>query len=969
MNVKTLLLSVFTLLAATTARADVEINETNFPDENFRNYLLNDRFGKDGVLTDAEISRFTILTVTGKGIQSLKGIELFTALKTLRCAENQLSELNLSQNTALMTLDCHNNQLTSLEVTGCANLKDLECYQNQIKGAAMDALVESLPSITRGIMRVIYNENEGNVITNMQVAAAKAKGWTVQSYIYSWQEFAGTFEDVAINEENFPDENFRNYILSQPYGEDGVLTDAEVTGFNGVRYIYVSSMDIKSLKGVEHFPELSALYCDRNQLTELDLSKNQNLENLDCGNNQLTSLDVSNNTKLVYLYCYTNKLTELDVSNNQQLRNVIIYQNQIYGEAMSALVESLPTITDLGRMYVVDNENEQNVITPQQVAVAKAKGWLSYYKDENGNVQECVSDDPITTDITINAINIPGASLRDYLLSQPYGADGVLTAEEIAGITKIIINGRYAYDVRGIEHLTELTYFDCSENRLTELDLSKNTALELLYCYNNQLTSLNVSGCAALTTLACDNNQLTALDVSDCAALTKLWCNKNQIMGAAMDALIESLPTISSGKGALCVIREEEESNEIEWNVMTTVQVEAAKSKDWTPKCWDSSNRRWVDYAGSDPNVAGVEINETTFPDENFRKWVLSQPFGIDALLTDTEVAKVKDMGVYNQGVQNLKGIEYFTALSFLGCGNNQLVTLDLSKNDALLELDCSCNQIKGAGMDALIESLSAINNGRMYVIFNENEGNEITKTQVEAAKSKGWTPYAFNGINWLEYPGSEPDVEPIIVETEVAISNLNDEDISDNVVDGIYYNLDEESGSGYSMEQNCIVIGQTTDISLVGTGEPGSEEVKENFTGIILEVGSGTGTISIDAETFGTTCLAVRIGDDTPSIVSCEGRKDVYVGYNVAEPTYVYIYTVSQDASPAKVWRAPAIGENALLIYGVKITPSDSGDAISNVKIGNKNDNLWYDLNGKLIVKPRQSGMFIHNGKKVAVK
>ena len=34
--------------------------------------------------------------------------------------------------------------------------------------------------------------------------------------------------DVEINEKNFPDNSFRNWILSQPYGKDGVLTDKEI---------------------------------------------------------------------------------------------------------------------------------------------------------------------------------------------------------------------------------------------------------------------------------------------------------------------------------------------------------------------------------------------------------------------------------------------------------------------------------------------------------------------------------------------------------------------------------------------------------------------------------------------------------------------------------------------------------------------------------------------------------------------
>ena len=156
----------------------IAINETNFPDANFRSYLLSEDYGSDGVITDAEIAEVASIDVSGGwyNIASLKGIESFTALTTL---------------------NCYGNQLTALNVSGCTKLKYLDCYENQIKGAAMDALVESLPVISNGTMNVIYNTNEGNVMTTTQVAAAKAKGWTPLYYDgSSWQEYAGSEPEV-----------------------------------------------------------------------------------------------------------------------------------------------------------------------------------------------------------------------------------------------------------------------------------------------------------------------------------------------------------------------------------------------------------------------------------------------------------------------------------------------------------------------------------------------------------------------------------------------------------------------------------------------------------------------------------------------------------------------------------------------------------------------------------------------------
>ena len=76
---------------------------------------------------------------------------------------------------------------------------------------------------------------------------------------------------------------------------------------------------------------------------------------------------------------------------------------------------------------------------------------------------------------------------------------------------------------------TSLTVLNCWYNQLTELDVSKNTALELLWCDDNQLTTLDVSDCTALVNLGCWGNKLTELDVSKNRELTYLACNNNRL--------------------------------------------------------------------------------------------------------------------------------------------------------------------------------------------------------------------------------------------------------------------------------------------------------------------------------------------------------------------------------------------------------------------------------------------------------
>ncbi|MDE6476488.1 MAG: InlB B-repeat-containing protein, partial [Erysipelotrichaceae bacterium] len=111
---------------------DVEINETNFPDANFRTVVK--RFDRDGdnVLSAEEIGSVTMINCNNQNIHSLKGIEYFAALRTLYCQNSQLTSLDVSKNTALRILYCDGNQLTSLDVSQNTELRELYCDGNQL---------------------------------------------------------------------------------------------------------------------------------------------------------------------------------------------------------------------------------------------------------------------------------------------------------------------------------------------------------------------------------------------------------------------------------------------------------------------------------------------------------------------------------------------------------------------------------------------------------------------------------------------------------------------------------------------------------------------------------------------------------------------------------------------------------------------------------------------------------------------
>ncbi|MBQ8297388.1 MAG: hypothetical protein IJX77_06360 [Ruminococcus sp.] len=96
------------------ADGDVQINETNFPDDAFRSYV-DENFDTtdDDILTAEEIAAVTEIALYNDDavitVADLTGIGYFTALTTLYCYQSQLTSLDVSKNTALEYLYCFEN--------------------------------------------------------------------------------------------------------------------------------------------------------------------------------------------------------------------------------------------------------------------------------------------------------------------------------------------------------------------------------------------------------------------------------------------------------------------------------------------------------------------------------------------------------------------------------------------------------------------------------------------------------------------------------------------------------------------------------------------------------------------------------------------------------------------------------------------------------------------------------------------
>ena len=209
-------------------------------------------------------------------------------------------------------------------------------------------------------------------------------------------------------------------------------------------------------------------------------------------------------------------------------------------------------------------------------------------------------------------------------------------------------------------------------------------------------------------------------------------------------------------------------------------------------------------------------------------------------------------------------------------------------------------------------------------------------------------------------------DIAPVDTEETIDFNDLGEEDLTDQVVDNVYYNLGGED-SGYDSDSQCVVIGQPSDMSQIENLDPGSEDIVSKFTGIIVKVGKGSGTITVNAQALGDVQLAIKVGQNEPTLTSPSEQGDVVIAYDVEEDTYIYIYAVAAEESTDSPQANRTAADNIVRVFSIKVTPGGVITGIKNVAITHHPSPItcYYDLQGRRVTEPSK-GLYICNGKKI---
>ncbi len=318
------------------------------------------------------------LTIVKSSCSNLnESISGCTALVYLKCSNNQLSTLDVSNNIALTRLECNNNQLTTLDISHNSALEYLDCSHNQLSTLDLDCPLLEYLNVYDNQLTSIDISSSPLCVVDRDKNPIKSLDYSNNTKLTFWNWYESERLE-NLNLSNCPNlasftmirgfigtvnltgcQSLTSIPLSSIRNVDSLIVSnctslktVDMTWDSNIRYLDLSncpvldtvslwSNDMEELNvsncsslvdlfvanplktlNIMGCSAISRLYCPSGQLTSLDVSQSTALTELYCANNQLNRIDVSKNPELRRLECGGNQITSLDVSSNMKLNTL-----------------------------------------------------------------------------------------------------------------------------------------------------------------------------------------------------------------------------------------------------------------------------------------------------------------------------------------------------------------------------------------------------------------------------------------------------------------------------------------------------------------------------------------------------------------------------------------------------------------------------------------------------------------------
>lgn len=278
-----------------------------FEDDVLLEYVLGiaDRNG-DGILTSDEVEGISEVNINGMNVGSLKGLEVFPNLTTLKCSATKIKTFTL-KSPSLTILDIGSNVMSGVDLSGVPALQTL---------------------LASGL-----NTNTLNLSPCKQLNTVD-------------------FASVTINNLTL------NGLTKLPtFAISGTVKNLSLANCSLLQNLDLVSRGLMSLD-VSGCSELTSLDCyDNSNLTTLKLTGCTKLSSIMCRQCAFTSLDLSGLSSLTVIYCQRNPLVSLNVSGCVSL-------DDFYGHTCNWVELDFSSCTNIRSIDIRDTPTVKKIIIP-----------------------------------------------------------------------------------------------------------------------------------------------------------------------------------------------------------------------------------------------------------------------------------------------------------------------------------------------------------------------------------------------------------------------------------------------------------------------------------------------------------------------------------------------------------------------------------------------------------------------------
>ncbi|MEM6720868.1 MAG: LamG-like jellyroll fold domain-containing protein [Bacteroidota bacterium] len=779
------------------------VAQTTFvPDDNFEAYLEANGAGNgianDNLASTAGMQGLPFLNIQNQNIADLTGIEVMTNLFTLFASGNTFSTLDVSTNLNLNTIIANNNpNLITFVATVGNNIRTLN-----LSNSALTQLDTSM------LLNLETLDVSNNMITSLDLAS---NGMLDNVYV---QNNALTFLNVA-------------------NGFNGDIVDFNATGNSGLTCINVDNASAGYLIAWQkdaaasfgencydtfvpddNFEDYLETHDDNGNI--VPLGSNRSMGNGISGDDYVRTSRISSVTSLNISFSFIADITGI--------------------EDFAAL-----EILDFSMNGVGNFDLSNNIALKELYCASNGMSSINIAANVNLEILDCSDNGNITIDVSNNS------NLKE--LNAASNGTTSLVLGSISTLEKLNLanNNLTSIDFTNLSNLTDL---NCDNNfNYAISDYSLLTNLVNLSVDQTNLSSINVSNNTLLETLSINFLQGFSVDLSNNSALTSFSGNSSDLQSLNMQNGNNANITFFDARN----------------NDLSCIAVD-------DPTAGYLSNWQKDSFASFESDCSTTSIPDIDFEyhlenhDANGNVVPVGSPTSMgngildDGLVLTPRITGVTFLDISGNSINQLDGLEAFSALEILICSENNFNEFDFSQLPLLRELTMSNVTFPVLDLSSNLNIEKLIYNNANSASLNL--GNNTVITELDMGNNN-ISPFDFSSYTSLEILDISNNFN-LFNTTFTTLTNLktlnvngvgiNSLDVSNNV---LLESLSLNNASGFYLDLSA----NTALTSLSARAA--------DLSGINMQNGNNANITYFDTEQNSSTMNCIQVDDPTASYLN----------------------------------------------------------------------------------------------------